>query len=208
MSMSSSTLRRRFAAAVSAVAMATLAAFLGMGTAQAASAHPAPAVPAQSVKTITVTRPMRVVGIDAAVAKAHGYTVRTDAQGKQYVAKLGSAAVTPQNTVAGPCGNSWVTYTAIGGKAASLGTGYVLNPDYGLPVSGFWEVAVVDDAGTGYVENSNPVTGSFYWDDNYTTYHSVTGYSYAEVVSDNSYVITDEGWLCYSAAPSANTTLY
>ena len=205
--MRTSTPRRRLAAAVCALAAATLAGFLGVGTAHAASAHPAPAAAqAPSTRTITVSRPMHVVGFDAAIAKAHGYTVRTSTRGQQYVAKAGSAAVTPANTVEGPCGDSWITYTAIGGRQAVVGTGYTINPDFGVPLGGIWHVAVVDNAGTGIV-TSYPTSGSLAWSTTYVTRHSVTGYSYASVVPSSSWVLTDEGFTCHSGGPSANTTL-
>ena len=204
--MRTSTLRRRLTAAVFALATATLAGFLATGTAHATSAHPASAAQAPSARTITVSLPMHVVSFDAAIAKAHGYTVRTNAQGQQYVTKAGSTAVTPTNTVEGPCGDSWITYTAIGGKQAVVGTGYTINPAFGVPLSGIWHVAVVDNAGTGIV-TSYPTPGSLAWGTTEVTHHSVTGYSYASVVTSTSWVFTDEGYTCHSGGPSANTTL-
>jgi hypothetical protein len=215
---SASPTRRRFAAAVSAIALAALALVIGMGTAQAAAVHSTPtaaqaATQTQSTRIIRVTEPMHVVGIDVAVAKAHGYTVRTDAQGQEYVAKIGSAAVTPQNVEPGPCGNSWVDYSAIGERSASpryvavVSTGYAINPTYGLPFEGSWVVAVGDNAGTGNVNFPNPVSGSYAWSASDDTYHSVTGLSTATVL-ESSFVVTEEGWACYSAGPYASTTLY
>ena len=202
----------RFAATVSAIAVAMLAPFLGAGTAQAASALPTTnavtqaAAQAQSKPTITVTRPMHVVGIDAAVAKAHGYTVRTNAQGQQYAVKTGSAAVSPANTITYTCGSSWLSYTAIGSRAGTVSTGYAINPAAGVVAEASWEVAVVDNHGTGLVPNT-PTTGTLSWGTTEVTHHSVTGYSYAQVVWENSWVVTVEGILCYSGGPWASTIL-
>src|ERR1700754_2965341 len=52
-----------------------------------------------------VTVPMTITGFDATVAKAHGYTIRTNAQGQQYSVKSGAAAaVSPNGVIDGNCG--------------------------------------------------------------------------------------------------------
>ena len=56
-----------------------------------------------------VTVPMTITGFNAAVAKAHGYVIRTDAQGREYSVKAGTPdAVSPDNTVYGNCGSSYI----------------------------------------------------------------------------------------------------
>jgi len=56
------------------------------------SAAPRPADPAAAVRG-----DMHVVGFDAAVARAHGYQIKTAANGRQYPARAGAAssAVSP-----------------------------------------------------------------------------------------------------------------
>jgi hypothetical protein len=208
--------RRGRTLAVIAVLASALSVALSPGAyAATATAHPAPvAAQVQSATVIKVTQPMKVVGFDAAIAKAHGYTVHTNAQGQPYVTKIGAAAASPQNVVEGECGDSWVDYSAIGERSASpkyvavLSTGYTLNaPDFGVAIEGYWVISVADPAGIGRVVDEDPVGNGVTWSHSWDTYHSKTGYSLATVLV-SSYVITDEGWVCNSGGPYASTTLY
>jgi hypothetical protein len=209
--------RRRWTlAAVAAVAAAVSVALSPGAHAATLTARPALAAgQAHTTTVIRVTRPMRVVGFDAAVARAHGFTVRTNAEGKPYITKDGTAAVAPDDQVEGACGLSWVDYKAIGERSQSpryvavLSTGYAIDAaTYGLAYEGSWVVSVGDNAGTGDVTFENPVGNGASWSGSEDTYHSVTGYSIATVLTSKSFVVTDEGYVCYSGGPYASTELY
>lgn len=78
----------------------------------ASSASPPLRLPAGAA---AVRGDMHVVGFDATVAKAHGYQVRTSADGRQYSVRIGmAAAVSPDNQVGGNCGFSYVYEYGIG----------------------------------------------------------------------------------------------
>jgi hypothetical protein len=47
---------------------------------------------------IRVTVPMTITGYNAAVAKAHGYVIRTDAEGRQYSVKAGASHAVRRTT--------------------------------------------------------------------------------------------------------------
>jgi hypothetical protein len=205
-------------AVIAVLASALSVALSPSAHAATATAHPARvAAQVQSatvIKVIRVTRPMKVVGFDAAIARAHGYTVHTNAHGQPYVTKNGAAVASPQNVEEGECGDSWIDYTAIGERSTSpkyeadFSTGYTLNAvDFGLAIEGYWVVRISDGAGIGDVETANVVDNGVTWSWSEETFHSVTGYSLATVLV-SSYVYTDEGWICNSAGPYASTTLY
>ena len=162
---------------------------------------------------------MYIAGFNAAVAKAHGYKILTNAQGLQYSAKIGSAA--SRNSAAfnpasdpvkyGKCGDSYIYYRAIGHRAqnpryiASTFTGY----DVILPVvEGTWKATYYDRAGAGTVFDYAATNGTPYWSTEYDTLHAVTGYSWGEVDTNASWVLLDNGAFCHSAGPWESTNLY
>jgi len=74
--------------------------------ANASSVHARAAASPSSPRTVRITVPMRIIGFDAAVAKAHGYVIHTDSHGRAYSVKAGTAsAATPNNRVYGNCGS-------------------------------------------------------------------------------------------------------
>ena len=185
----------------------------GITTAAAAAAPTSPTPPQDSA--VLVTQPMTVVRFDVAVANANGYDVRVDAQGRQYVVPAGtktSAAIeaVPENKVTGNCGSSWMYYNAIGHRAtkpkymANFNSGYqVTRPT----IAGNWLMYFQDKAGIGLITKLGATHGTSYWNDQETTYHSVTGASEAWVSTD-SWVELNNGAICTSGGPSAATTLY
>jgi hypothetical protein len=165
------------------------------------------------MQAVKVTRAMHIVGFDAAVAKAHGYQIRTDAQGRQYAVTSGTslnAAVSPENRVGGSCGASWMYYNAIGHRptAPRFMANYTSGYQVILPtIAGTWLMYFQDRAGIGTITRFNATNGSTYWNNSGTTYHSLTGRSEAWV-STSSWVELDDGAICTSGGPSAVTNLY
>ena len=209
---------------VAALAVTTAAAVGGAAPAALASTGGAPApTPTSSgtSNTHNVTPPasgimikagMHIVGFDAAVAKAHGYQIRTNAQGLQYSAKIGSVASPDSDPVKfGACGDSYIYYNAIGHRSvnpryiASTFTGY----DVTAPVvEGTWQATYHDNAGSGTVTDYSATNGTPYWSTEYDTLHSTSGYSWGEVDPNRAFVVLDNGGLCYSGGPWDSTTLY
>jgi ABC-type amino acid transport substrate-binding protein len=192
---------------------AALAAGLAVGTAQAGEST---AIPATATATRTaqhgelISVPMKIVGFDPAVAKAHGYEIRTDAQGHQYSVKIGAKAgsaaarVTPNNSLDGNCGTSYLWYYAIGNQAATLDTGF-----YNLPAPAIhytWKVSVTDAIGTGVVPWSGILALRGSWEGQTVTHHGTTGYSTAKVTTG--VVELADGTNCVTLQPWDYTYLY
>src|ERR1700760_546612 len=113
-------MRKASRLAASAGVLAT-AAVMAAGAVQALPAGASTAAPAGT----RVTVPMTITGFDATVAKAHGYTIRTNAQGQQYSVKSGAAAaVSPNGVIDGNCGTSYIYEYAVGNHAVDIQTGF------------------------------------------------------------------------------------
>jgi hypothetical protein len=94
-------------------------------------------------------------------------------------------------------------YTATGGKAATVYTGFAVDDGAWLFS---WNVSVVDNAGVGNNSWGDYLASDHEWYDTWITHHSVTGYSYAVVTSGAAFL--DNGSTCEAAEVSAATTLY
>lgn len=171
------------------------------------SVRPSPLSHAKMIKT-----GMYITGFNAAVAKAHGYEIKTNAAGLQYSVKIGSlAAPATDPVVYGSCGDSYIYYSAIGYRSksphygASTYTGYDVIGD---AVEGHWEATYYDNSGAGLVNTSNAANGTPYWSTSYDTWHGPTGYSWGEVDPNASWALLSDGALCYSGGPWDSTTLY
>jgi hypothetical protein len=151
-------MNRKSAAVV--VGLLTGAVVFLTGTAATAAPVSGPSVPSPFAP-VTVSAPM-IFHYDAAIAAAHGYTVRTLADGYQYAVPTGtpadstvgatpiappadsrlapaSALATPDTSpVAGDCGTSFVKWTSL----YVFETGYSVAPTYGYAISQVWFVAV------------------------------------------------------------------
>ena len=201
-------MRTRFLAVCGSVlgAMTLLLALSATAHAAVTSARPAPPSNSKLIKTS-----MHIVSFNAAVAKAHGYEIRTNAQGLQYSVKIGSKLSLDSNPVVyGNCGDSYIYYSWIGYRSASPHYGASTYTGYDViapAVEGHWQVTYVDNAGTGTVNTSNAANGTPFWSTSYDTWHSVTGYSYADVDPNGSWALLDNGALCYSGGPWDSTTL-
>jgi hypothetical protein len=187
----------------------------GIATAASAAVPAGTSLAQPQADSVMVTQPMHIVRFDAAVAKAHGYDVRTDAQGQQYAVPTGTKSgafveAVPYNRVTGNCGASWMYYNAIGHRATK--PRYMANFNSGYQVSrptiaGHWLMYFQDRAGIGLITKLGATHGTAYWNDAETTYHSLTGASQAWVSTD-SWVMLNNGAICTSGGPSASTVLY
>jgi len=180
-------------------ASALLAAVVSLVGLSAATAGTASA--AAAPYTVRITVQMHVVGFDAAVARAHGYTVKTAPDGHQY--SVAKGAIVPATTVPGNCGTATMDYTATGGKAATVYTGFTVDDGAWLFS---WNVAVTDNAGVGTNSWGDYLASDHQWYVTWPTHHSVTGYSWAQVTSGSAFL--DNGDTCAAAPVSASTTLY
>lgn len=128
------TFRRLIASTLSALATVTVL------TAAPAAAS-ADGVPAGAVKG-----GMTIVAFDESIARANGYEIRTDEQGRQYSAKVGGDTEYSANGhyVSGNCGWSWVRVNGTGNSAIRLDNGFGVY----APVIAFeWHTALFDNGG-------------------------------------------------------------
>ena len=109
----------------------------------------------------------------------------------------------PATTVDGNCGSATMDYTATGNKDAKVYTGFTVDDGAWLFS---WNVAVTDDAGVGNNSWGDYLASDHEWYVTWPTYHSVTGYSWAEVTSGAAFL--DNGDTCEAAPVSASTNLY
>lgn len=192
-------LTRPFAAV--AVLLAAVGAAVSI-PAQASAASVASAPTPQLLRSIAT--PMHVGGFDPAVARAHGYEVRTSPDGTQYPVKSGSSAtVTPDNVVSGDCGFSYVYEYGIGNRAVELYTGYsVVSSVY----QWYWQVRLDDRGGSSY-RNWEGGANNGIWQVDQVVGGLTRGGARATVISYNSVAFLDNGWICYSGGPFATTTI-
>ena len=176
---------------------------------------------------------MQIGGFDAAVAKAHGYEIVTLPDGSQASVPAAKAAAATAGTFipksgvlvkpsdggvsantygerVGECGLSWVQISARGGGSAGLTTGMSLVLDSGGPWDIHWNVRVSDSNGSstqGYSEYDGYFSGTgLSWSGKGRTLNLARGAATVKVTA-GSFTITEAGWLCYSYAPSASTTI-
>jgi hypothetical protein len=138
---------------LAAVGAAIAAAAALVGTAQATPSV-AQAITPHAVMTTT---PMKVTGYDPEVAKANGYEIRTDPQGRQYSVKVGTptGGMTPANEVSGNCGVSWIYEVAQGGLRVSINTGFHV---IAIAVSFEWKYWMGDQGGVTSHTHSGPLS--------------------------------------------------
>jgi hypothetical protein len=160
---------------------------------------------------VLVKTGMQIVGFDAAVAAAHGYRIRVDAHGVRYTARRGSTASPDADPrVWGSCGDSYIYYKAVGSRRAS--PHYEATYDTGYDVidlvwDGYWQASFVDADGVGTLSWKYAANGTPSWSTSGYTFHTPTGYSWAEV-DPSSWVELDNGAVCTSLGPWDDTTLY
>lgn len=163
-------------------------------------------VKSNAVEVLSV-EPMYIGGFDASVAEAHGFTIRTRADGVQYVVRKGAAPnATPLNVVYGNCGYSFVYgYPSVGSRAIELYTGWHVT-NWG--VSYHWEVRLNDQGGTSF----QTWYGLLNFDENWTADRVVGGLTagpgQATVVPAVSFVEFWDGGVCYAGSPPATSTYW
>lgn len=197
---------RKALRATLSMVLAIVGAIVALSGAGMAHASTADATTAQEPTGRIVYFKMHSVGFDARVAAAHGYEVRTGANGKQYsVPKGASASATPFNNVTGDCGESWVFESGIGNSSVQLDTGYAV---YTNVVSRQWRVILDDNGGESTKNYSGGATGA-YWAVLPIIRGLTKGPGYAHIRSNGSnFAILTDGNVCYSGGPSASTTIY
>ncbi|WP_143658679.1 hypothetical protein [Streptomyces sp. IMTB 2501] len=98
---------------------------------------------------------MRVTGVNAKLAKAHGFKVVTASDGSRHAVPTpkainpdGSpyrAKVHPDDVVEGDCGNSYIWIHPVGGYSMEIQTGFDLDED---AVAHHWRAGRSDDSGS------------------------------------------------------------
>jgi hypothetical protein len=164
------------------------------------SAAPRPAEPAAAVRG-----DMHVVGFDAAVARAHGYQIKTAANGRQYPARAGAAssAVSPDNQVGGNCGISYVYEYGIGNRAIELYTGYSVT---GSVYQWYWTVRLDDRGGSSYQRFQGGANAGT-WQTDRVVGGLTRGGARATVINGSSVAFLNDGRICSSGGPYDSTTI-
>jgi hypothetical protein len=180
---------------------------VGASAAPAAVAASAPAaVPAHATDATaeTITTGMHIVGYDRAVAAAHGYTIKTDSEGREYSVKNGTMQPQKSVTLSGDCGSSTATITHIGNHKATIATGFVLSGIDGYAIDYNWNLDVLDNWGTTRHHWGGGLASRRSWSSQPFTFTSAgAGPAWAIVDSGSSYAVLIDGGLCYSAGPAA-----
>jgi hypothetical protein len=181
------------------------------GTAQAvpadaSSVHARAATSSASPHVVRVTVPMRIVGFNAAVARAHGYVIRTDSHGRQYSVKAGAAtAATPNNRVYGNCGSSYIFETPVGNHAVDIGTGFDVNTP---AVAYYWKYWMADGGGTSsHTVGPNGLLRRTHWGEN-DRWGALTPGPADSWVDSGSDAILENGDVCSTAGPRDFTIIY
>ena len=154
---------------------------------------------------------MRRIGVDHAVAAAHGYGVAVDANGVEYPVPASDVSpntvVTPDISVTGECGTSWVYFDSINTTThhAVIETGFSLANGYPGAVMVQWDMTVADNYGVSYWNWTDPTASVHYWKKTHSFTSSGPGKVYANLVSGLATLW--DGTLCYSYEPFAIATL-
>jgi hypothetical protein len=183
-----------------------LSAGLSAGPAMAGAAPVTTSPVSQKVHEVRIEIPMRVVGFDAKVAKAHGYEIRTY-HGRQYSVKIGTPRnVIPNVTVYGNCGYSYIDYNAQGNHVVFMETGFHV---YLTATNYTWWIYMLDNGGL----SSHHWAGVFLlphlnWGTSALYGGMATGGSSAWVSTPSSYVDLISGARCISGGPTDYTYIY
>jgi hypothetical protein len=139
------------------------------------------------------------------VAKAHGYVIRTNSQGRAYSVKAGAAATaTPDNKVYGNCGSSYLWEIAVGNHAVDVQTGFTVN----IPAVVFWwRYWMHDRGGTSSHTFGGGLLRRYSWADDSRWGALTPGLANAWVDSGSD-AILENGDVCSTAGPGGSTTIY
>ena len=178
-----------------------------------AGASPAQADARASVGNPTeeyVEAHMTIAGFDREVAEAHGYEIRTDANGQEYSVPVGTpeGGITPFSSgggsVGGDCGTSWVRINGIGLNMAYLETGWNVY----APVTAMnWQVSIIDNGGVSVQGWFQPVGGVPGWSGVRTIGPMTPGDIDAQVQTSST-VRLETGAFCYSGGPGDTGWIY
>lgn len=146
------------------------------------AASPAHASTPASPRAVMIVMPMRVIGFDPAVAKAHGFSTKSP--------------IRPDNTVYGDCGSSYVKITPTGNAHGLIQTGFTVDED---AVSYSWTVHVIDDYGVSNKHWSGTLLFRTSWVGT-NDFHS-TGPDWAFVEVTYGVAVMWNGDVCYSEGP-------
>jgi hypothetical protein len=172
---------------------------------------------------------MRLVDFDARVARANGFEVVTLPDGSrasvpaakaaaarkgEYVPKTGVLRKAPANgggsaygygALPGDCGVSWVSLEDRGSDALLL-TGFELVPAAGSPWDVHWKVNINDNGGSSSqsYDEYDGFEGFLSWTAYARWLRLTPGWAFATVVWFQSWTVTGNGWVCWSAGPSAS----
>lgn len=175
-------------AATAVAAPARTVATTGHGSAERAAKPPAGAVVSH----------LRRVGFNAAVARAHGYRVRTAPNGTRYPVRPGARA-RPNDEVSGDCGDSWIYISVQGNWRSTITTGF----DVDLPAIGFgWQVLRSDPYGSTTNSWGSPLAEDYSWEGSWQIQGGGPGMEYASVDPADSWALLTDGSICSSAGPN------
>jgi hypothetical protein len=186
-------------------------------------------VPVQAPVSGTISRTsaggLQVGGFDKQVAAANGYTVVTLPDGSQTSVRAADAAAVQSGkqlptgaiyrpaakpgTVSpndfddqpGSCGDSFVYLFATGGAQAILGTGFIVNADWPSVWYINWRVNIHDNGGDS-TQSGYSYSGGHAFSAPQRILHLTVGPASA-TVPWYSFVILNDGTLCYSLQPTA-----
>jgi hypothetical protein len=174
-------------------------------------ANVASAAPSAKPVPVTVAKTrvgMHIVGFNKAVAAAHGYEIKTAADGRQYSVKKGAVTaagdVSTENIVYGNCGSSWLYYNAIGNSSNKIETGFQLNQ---AATSYWWLVVMIDGGGQSSRNWAGGLLLRTRWGVTSTATGMTHGFSDAYVSTGSSAILWNGG-VCTSGGPSDFTWTY
>ncbi|MDG4832021.1 hypothetical protein O7627_22320 [Solwaraspora sp. WMMD1047] len=184
------------------LAVVAVGALVAVGLAAPASAGEGPA------RVSVFESAMNVVGYDRAVAKANGYEIRTDENGREYSVPKGSAPdyrpaeAVVQDERVGNCGRSFVYLYGLGNHQAEIHTGWRLNSGMSGAVQQTWSVSVLDDYGVSIKRFDRLHASEHSWQAWHTFTAGGPTWVTAEVIVGT--VVLWNGTICFALGPIAH----
>jgi len=156
------------------------------------------------------TAPMRIVGFDRQVARAHGVSIIVDQQGgESAVIASPDGGFTTLGTIGGDCGTSWVTLADIGDRRYSVWTGFTVNDP---AVLYHWRVWIQNPSSGWYRTHewgsSLALQTEWYSSAQDTIPYNRGGWYTATVEPPASWALLWYGSVCYSGGPTSGDWIY